>query len=180
MSKYDTITRIKENNSVRGKPADFFIGRAFCATFFYQKYYVGGARMQIMLIKNPDESLRTVYQIARVVYAETHAVSLRAVEALTSMIKNFAIASGHDVSDVITDKNLFESLNKDSSNHELLSVAADNRGFQMCVRVARRMINGGLPDCCYGATKFHHDGYIPGWATSRGYIADIDGLLFYL
>ena len=179
MSKYDTMIRIKGNNSVRGKPADFLLVAHFARPFFIKNILLGG-RMQIMLIKNPDESLRKVYQIARVVYAETHAVSLRAVEALTSMIKNFAIASGHDVSDVITDKNLFESLNKDSSNHELLSVAADNRGFQMCVRVARRMINGGLPDCCYGATKFHHDGYIPGWATSRGYIADIDGLLFYL
>ena len=171
--------RIKGNNSVRGKPADFLLVAHFARPFL-SKIFCWGGRMQIMLIKNPDESLRKVYQIARVVYAETHAVSLRAVEALTSMIKNFAIASGHDVSDVITDKNLFESLNKDSSNHELLSVAADNRGFQMCVRVARRMINGGLPDCCYGATKFHHDGYIPGWATARGYIADIDGLLFYL
>ena len=179
MSKYDTMMRIKGNNSVRGKPADFLLVAHFARPSFIKNILLGG-RMQIMLIKNPDESLRKVYQIARVVYAETHAVSLRAVEALTSMIKNFAIASGHDVSDVITDKNLFESLNKDSSNHELLSVAADNRGFQMCVRVARRMINGGLPDCCYGATKFHHDGYIPGWATSRGYIADIDGLLFYL
>lgn len=182
MLKCDRIPHIKRNKCVRGKPADFFIGRTFRATnfLFNKKYECMGGRMQIACIKNPDEKQRTIYQIARVVYAETHAVSLQAVEALTSMIKNISVTSGRNISDIISDKNLFESLNPDSLNHDLLSVVANDKSFQMCVRVARRMMNGGLADCCNGATKFHHDGYIPQWATSRGYIAEIDGLLFYL
>ena len=160
----------------------FLLVAHFVRPIFYltKNTNVWGGRMQIACIKNPDEKQRTIYQIARVVYAETHAVSLQAVEALTSMINNISVTSGRNISDIISDKNLFESLNPDSLNHDLLSVVANDKTFQMCVRVARRMMNGGLADCCNGATKFHHDGYIPQWATSRGYIAEIDGLLFYL
>ena len=51
--------------------------------------------MQLTLIKNPDETKGLAYKIARVVYAETQAASLRVVEALTSMIQNRVFAFGH-------------------------------------------------------------------------------------
>lgn len=136
--------------------------------------------MQLTLIKNPDESKSLPYKIARVVYAETHAISLRAVEALTSMIQNISIASGNTLNQIISDNDLFESLNENSPNNKFITVEPTNRGYQMCLRVAMHMIHGTLPDCCYGATRFHRDDIIPTWAISRGYIADIDGLLFYL
>ncbi len=136
--------------------------------------------MKLILIKNPDSSQRIAYKIARVVYAETCAASLRVVEALTSMIRNNAIATGRTIDDVVSDTELFESINPASHNHHLINVEINNREMQMCVRVATRMLHGGLPDCCYGATRFHRDCKIPTWAISRGYIADIDGLLFYL
>lgn len=128
--------------------------------------------MQLTLIKNPDENLGAAYKIARAVYAETNASSLPVVEALTSMIQNAARAYGCACADIVRDKENFHAPVPD--------VAASNRGFQMCVRVAQRMLNGSLPDCCRGATRFHHADVMPGWATSRGYIADVDGLLFYL
>ncbi len=134
----------------------------------------------MIVINNPDETQRTIYKIARVVYAETSGTSLRATEALTSMIKNASKKLSRSIMDVISDPEIFDSLNKNSPRHKLLDVNADNRGLQMCVRVAHRMMHGGLPDCCYGATRFHHDDIIPAWAMARGYIADIDGLLFYL
>ena len=56
----------------------------------------------------------------------------------------------------------------------------NNRALQMCVRVVARMMHGSLPDRCFGAIRFHHTDEMPDWATSRGYIADVDGLLFYL
>lgn len=136
--------------------------------------------MQFQLITNPDRSKSLAYKIARVVYAETGAKSLRVVEALTSMIKNFSVASEHDMEQIISDSNVFEVLKTSSPYHERMFVAPTSCGFQMCLRVAVRMLHGMLPDCCYGATQFHHDNTIPKWATSRGYIADIDGLLFYL
>lgn len=138
--------------------------------------------MQLTLIKNPDTSGTTnmAYKIARVVYAQTGGVSLPLVCAFTSMIKNLSDASGVTISNLICDKIIFPALSDSDVNHVRLHVPAQNRAFQMCVRTAYRMLMGQLPDSCYGATKFHYADEIPAWATSRGYIADIDGILFYL
>lgn len=135
--------------------------------------------MEFKLIEMQNESMALAYAIARVVYAETLAKSLRVVEALTSMISNFSRHNNCDIKNVISDKKLFESLNKESKHHEFLSVDASRRDFQMCVRVAQTMLHGHLPDMCNNATKFHRDEILPEWATARGYIADIDGILFY-
>jgi hypothetical protein len=132
--------------------------------------------MQLKLIKNTDMSATLSYRIARVVYEQTGAETLHVVEALTSMIKNLSDKTGVDISDIISDKTIFADENK------ILNTAdnVNDRKFQMCVRVASRMLSGGLPDCCHGATKFHHANVIPDWAIARGYIDDVDGLLFYL
>lgn len=171
----------KKRNCVR-KILRFFyftFGHTFCVAFYLHKSG-GYKKMQLTLIKNTDKSKSVSYKIARIVFAETGAKSLRVVEAMTSMIKNHAIKFNRDFTDIISDANLFTALNVNSPNHNLINVAADDNRFQMCLRVAGRMLNNSLPDCCYGATCCHHDEYIPQWATSRGYIADIDGFLFYL
>lgn len=136
--------------------------------------------MNLRLIKNPDETKKLSYQIARVVYAETSASSLPAVEALVSMIDNASRATGKSIAQIISDTDMFESLNVASVRHDMLSVPPTSRGFQMCLRVVGRMLSGGLPDMCHGATRFHHGDIIPDWARARGYILDIDELLFYL
>ncbi|MBO5833958.1 MAG: hypothetical protein J6R22_03325 [Alphaproteobacteria bacterium] len=136
--------------------------------------------MQLTLISNPDASQAPAYQIARVIYAQTNARSLTLVEAFASMIANISRASGLDVLKIVSDKTIFDSLDEASVRHELLSVPANDHGFQMCLRTVSRMLAGGLPDCCFGATKFHYSDSIPDWATCRGYIADIDDVLFYL
>ena len=157
----------------------FYFGRIYVRPFFIS-HKSGNKYMQLTLIRNTDESKSVFYKIARVVYAETCASSLNAVEALTSMIKNRADKMNLDITDVISDTNLFSSLNTSSPRNQFLSVTVNNPKFQMCLRVVTRMMHGMLADCCYGATCFHHDDEIPAWATSRGYIADIDGLLFYI
>lgn len=136
--------------------------------------------MHLTLIKNEDESKIVMYKVARVIYAETLCSSLGAVEALASMIINLCTVTGQSLSDVIEDKNVFESLNTDSTHHQYLSVDVNRRGFQMCLRIVQRMMIGSLPDACYGATKFHRIELLPDWALARGYIAEIDDLLFYL
>ena len=129
--------------------------------------------MQLTLIKNTDVSATQAYRIARTVYAQTHASSLNLVEAMTSMIKNISDKYERNITDVISDETLFPKT-------DVADVPATNRGFQMCVRVAQRMLMGGLPDTCHGATRFHHADFMPDWAITRGYIADVDGILFYL
>jgi hypothetical protein len=83
-------------------------------------------------------------------------------------------------SDIISDSCFFEVLNHESENHNRLYQEPTSRGFQMCLRVATRMLHGILPDCVFGATRFHHANTLPEWAVSRGYIADIDNFLFYI
>ena len=132
--------------------------------------------MQLELIKNTDENKRIGYKVARVVYAETKAVSLPAVEALTAMINNVSKQTGKLLDDIADDAEIFKVL-KDRKN--FLDIDTNSRGFQMCLRVVNRMMKGGLADCCNGATRFHHADELPEWAQSIGYVADIDGLLFY-
>ncbi len=136
--------------------------------------------MQLEVITNPDNSKKLLYKLARIVYAETSAKSLRVVEALVSMIQNYMNTYSCDLESMVSNSELFDSLNPKSSHYQALSVDANCRSFEMCLRIVTRMIHGNLPDMCFGATRFHREGMMPDWATARGYIADIDGLLFYL
>lgn len=147
----------------------FFISHAFCMGIFFTK----GKNMQLVLIKNTDDTATLAYRVARKVYAQTQASSLVAVEAMCSMIKNIADKTGVKITDIIQDENIFPKTCVES-------VPANSRAFQMCVRVAKRMLQGSLPDMVFGATRFHFACDMPKWAIARGYIADIDGLLFYL
>lgn len=47
--------------------------------------------MQFFVIENPDNTQSVLYKLARIVFAETMATSLRKVEAMASMIYNVHI-----------------------------------------------------------------------------------------
>ena len=136
--------------------------------------------MQPLSIKNDDERKIVTQELARVVYAETLGSSLLAAEALCSMIANLCLKTARPLADIAADKSIFESLAEDSARHEALSEYSDRRGFQMCLRTVRRMMNGLLNDSVMGATKFHRAENLPAWAMNAGYIAEIGGMLFYL
>ena len=135
--------------------------------------------MYLSVICNPDEKSKEKYEIARTIYAETGAVSLRLVEAFASMISNAANICGVSEIDIVRDGNKFKSRNTTSPRHEYWNVAANSAAFQMCLRVTNQMLKRTLPDSCCGATRFHHDDELPDWAVSLGYVADVDGILFY-
>ena len=136
--------------------------------------------MQMTLIQNLDNTKIVPYKLARIIYAETGAISLALVEAMASMIYNIHIKYDKSFDDIAQDNNTFDALNENSPRHQCLSVAANDRKLQMCLRIVQTMMRGHLRDTVFGATQFHHDGVIPDWAMSRGYIAEIDGVLFYL
>ena len=136
--------------------------------------------MQFNIIENHDDKQKIYYKIARIVYAETLAKSLVAVEALSAMIYNIHIKYNKSFEDIADDKGLFDSLSEKSLRHQYLFVNADDRKFQMCLRVVKNMIRGFLNDNVYGATKFHHVDVMPDWAMSRGYIAEYEDMLFYI
>ena len=135
--------------------------------------------MNLSVIKNPDANRKVAYQIARVVYAQTRAHSLQLVEGMVSVINNINKKSGRSYSDIISDYKIFDVLKTDCPDNALLDVDACDVKFQLCLRVVTRMLKDNLPDSCMGATRFHRDGMIPIWAMSLGFVAEIDGFLFY-
>ena len=162
--------------------ADFFIlGFCLCrfvGTIFFK--LTTGDNMQFVLIKNPDDRQCISYKLARIIFAETGGNSLAAVEAMASMIYNIHIQYNKSFEDIACDKNLFCVLNEQSPRHDNLNVSADDRRFQMCLRVVKTMMHGNLHDSVFGATKYHHADVIPDWAMARGYIAECENILYYL
>jgi hypothetical protein len=136
--------------------------------------------MQLNLITNNDDTQIVSYKLARIIFAETNALSLQIVEAMASMINNIHIKYDKSFESIAKDDDLFECLNSKSSRNKNLNVAANDRKFQMCLRVVQTMMRGNLQDTVFGATKFHHANIIPQWAMSRGYISECEDILFYL
>ncbi len=136
--------------------------------------------MQLNLITNNDDTQIVSYKLARIIFAETDALSLQIVEAMASMINNIHIKYDKSFESIAKDNDLFECLNSKSSRNKNLNVAANDRKFQMCLRVVQTMMRGNLQDTVFGATKFHHANIIPQWAMSRGYISECEDILFYL
>jgi spore germination cell wall hydrolase CwlJ-like protein len=135
--------------------------------------------VQLALFENDAEKIATD-KLARIIYAETGASSLRAVEALASMVRNLCAQSGRPLSEIVRDETIFESLGQNSDRHQNLFVNDGRLEFQMCRRVAKRAATGSLPDSAMGATRFHRASEMPEWAVCKGYVAEIDDLFFYL
>ncbi len=136
--------------------------------------------MHLSVITNPHPDKLAQYKIARAIYAQTGATSLRVVEAMASMIENMSRITGRLPIDIVSDGRVFECQNANSPRNHMLRVDACNDAFQMCLRVVGKMLRGNLRDTCRGATRFHRTDDMPDWATNRGYIAEIDDILFYL
>ena len=136
--------------------------------------------MQLVLIKNPDDTQIVVYKLARIVFAETCATSLQIVEAMASLIYNIHKKYEKSFKDISNDKNIFDALDEKSERHQYLNINVNDKKFQMCLRVIKTMMRGNLQDTVFGATKFHHTDVIPQWAIACGYITECEDILFYL
>jgi len=136
--------------------------------------------MQLVLIKNPDETQIVPYKLARIVFAETRAVSLQVVEAMASLIYNIHMKYNMPFENIANNKDIFEVLDEKSKRHQYMDIDVNDRKFQMCVRTIKTMMRGNLQDTVFGATRFHHTDVIPQWAIARGYITECEDILFYL
>jgi hypothetical protein len=133
-------------------------------------------RPELRLFVNEDDDSISEHRLARCVYAETLASSLPAVEALCAMIKN----TGRPIAEICGDAGVFESLDKNSPRHESLLVGHGDPGFQLCLRMVRKIGRAPIPDKTFGAKRFHRADAQPEWANSLGSVYEIDDLLFYL
>lgn len=157
----------------------FFI---FARTFLYGLFLLQktGHKMQLTLFTNNNDMQIVSYKLARIVFAETNAISLPIVEAMASMIYNIHTKYDKSFESIAKDTDIFDCLNPESNRHEYLNVDANDKKFQMCLRVIQTMLHGNLKDTVFGATKFHRADVIPDWAMSRGYISECEDILFYL
>ena len=143
--------------------------------------------------------------LARTLYAEAGARPVRAIETLAALAVNRARAAmprppripgaapfargGHarlpepgprELEAACRDPFLFPTRNPRHQDHA--RVAAPPPGdaaLAICRRVAARALSGALADPTGGATHWHPDERLPGWAVAREPVAEISGLTFY-
>ncbi len=143
--------------------------------------------------------------LARTLYAEAGARPVRAIEALAALAVNRARAAiprppripgaapfargGHArlaepgpraLEDTCRDPFLFPSRNPRHQDHTRLAAQAPgDAALAICRRVAARALSGALADPTGGATHWHPEERLPGWAVAREPVAEISGLTFY-
>ena len=127
--------------------------------------------------------------LARTLYGEARGESVRGKEAVAAVVMNRvrrARASGGTywwggtVEDVCRGPWQFSCWNAGDPNRaKIEAVAADNRVFQTCQRIARRALAGTLADPTDGATHYHAKAANPPWARGKAPSAEIGGHLFY-
>lgn len=125
----------------------------------------------ILIKTNPENKTATAEKIAKIIMIETGATSLLAVESFASMICNICKKTSRQFSDISNDTDLF---NKNYDN-----VDTNSREYAMCIRVARKMMNGDLSDNIRGAIRWHNNKQNPKWAKNIGWVAVADNLFFY-
>lgn len=64
-------------------------------------------------------------------------------------------------------------------SHRALAESLDDPMLDSCHRIAARAIAGALPDLTQGATHYHAETTLPGWALGRAPTVGIAGLVFY-
>ncbi|OKH89136.1 cell wall hydrolase [Thalassospira sp. TSL5-1] len=145
-------------------------------------------------VKQKDETvaaladLQPVDILARTLYGEARGEELAGIEAVAAVIVNrvaFAKARGgywwgNDIVSVCLKKGQFSCWNAGDPNREkLLRVNDRDPAFRLCRRVARRALEGRLPDLVQGATHYHTAQSDPWWARGHVPLCDIGNHVFY-
>jgi hypothetical protein len=86
------------------------------------------------------------------------------------------IDGGVALTDVLADPSLFPCWRDPRA---MDSVGADDPGFGVCLRMARRALSGMLADDTFGSIRFHKRGECPIWATGLVESAVVGDCVFY-
>lgn len=126
--------------------------------------------------------------LARTVYGEARGEPVRGKEAVAAVVLNRVARAaarggywwGHSVVSVCLKPWQFSCWNPGDPNRDkLLAVTAGDRGYAVCLRVARRAVAGALRDPTGGATHYHVLDLEPPWAWRHVPCAQIGNHLFY-
>ncbi|UFN47969.1 cell wall hydrolase [Roseomonas sp. OT10] len=117
-------------------------------------------------------------------YAEAGGRPVRAIEALAALVMNRLAAGrpewGVGVEAVCRAPFHFPCWNPRHPRHTVLrAVPPADPAMAICRRIAARAIAGVLPDPTGGATHYHEETVLPGWARAEAPLAALGGLVFY-
>lgn len=126
--------------------------------------------------------------LARTIWGEARGETLQGKEAVANVIINRLKISrargkfwwGNTLEEVCQKPFQFSCWNEDDPNYtKILAVTEDDPQFAICLRIARRALNGVLTDHTNGADHYHADHVTPKWAHSRVPAAVIGNHIFY-
>jgi N-acetylmuramoyl-L-alanine amidase len=133
-------------------------------------------------------SLAPLEVFALTLWTEAGTRSVRAIEALASVVMNRVRRAeageserwGRGVSGVCRAPFQYSCWNPRHPRHLLLlAPPLGDPGLAMCRRIAARALAGLLADPTRGATHHHAEEELPAWAVARTPCAELGGFLFY-
>ena len=126
--------------------------------------------------------------MARTLWGEARGEPIKGIEAVASVIMNRLLLSraaggywwGDTIKEICQAPYQFSCWNKNDPNlPKMLAITPEDKAFAMCLRIARRAINGTLQDPTSGATHYHAKSSTPYWAKHEIPCADIGEHVFY-
>lgn len=126
---------------------------------------------------------------ARTLWGEGRGEGAYGMEAIASVVLNrVAVATqkggsywwGNNIISVCQKPYQFSCWNRSDPNYRKLQAVTDKDVFYAtAIRIARRAINGALPDSIKGATHYHARSINPEWAKGQTPTAVIGNHIFY-
>jgi N-acetylmuramoyl-L-alanine amidase len=126
--------------------------------------------------------------LARTIWGEARGETLTGKESVANVILNrFKLSQrrgkmwwGNTIEEICKKPYQFSCWNSTDPNYlKLLAVREEDLQFGICLRIARRAVNGVLADHTNGADHYHADYVTPKWADARVPTAIIGAHLFY-
>lgn len=115
--------------------------------------------------------------LARTLYGEARGENVKGIEAVACVVLNrVKVADEHggkfwwgsDVQSVCRKPWQFSCWNENDPNRlKIMRVTQDDPCFAMCLRIARRAVNGLLRDFTEGSTHYHTLSIEPKWAVGQ-------------
>lgn len=131
-----------------------------------------------------DDRALAIDTLARTIWGEARGQPLEGQEAVANIVMNRVRKRrprwGLTVEKVCRAPYQFSCWNSNDPNlAKLTKVDATNPTFSLCLDIARRALNGGLPDRTSGSTHYHTTGVSPSWSSGHAPVVKIGDHLFF-
>lgn len=155
---------------------------------FYRRQLKPAAASAPIQWDAPDTLAAKIDVLARTIWGEARGESLSGKEAVANVVMNRLKHAnrrgkfwwGNSLEEICKKPYQFSCWNENDPNYlKIIAVKEEDSQFVICQRIARRALNGILPDKTNGADHYHADYVTPKWADARVPCATIGRHLFY-